>query len=142
LNFNKSILSYSEADTFRAGALLGEDLRGGELIGLEGDLGAGKTVLVKGLASAIGIDWEQSVDSPTFKIINTYPGQFILHHVDLYRLTTAEDILGIGFFDLFGSGKVICVEWAERLGPFNLHFNYHIKINHLEGDRREILIAN
>ena len=142
MQFNKQILSFSEEDTIRAGSSLGKNLDGGELIGIEGDLGAGKTVFVKGIAQALAIDWKGVVDSPTFKIINSYSGRFVLYHVDLYRLTTADDILGIGFFDLFDPRNVICVEWSERLNLFNLHFDYYVKINNLSEDRREILITH
>lgn len=142
MQFNKKILSSSEEETRSIGSLFGKELRGGELIGIEGDLGAGKTVLVKGIAEALGLDWKNLVDSPTFKIINSYPGRFILHHVDLYRLTMPEDILATGFFDLFGPDNIICVEWAERLAPFKLAFAYYVKINSLEENRREILIEH
>lgn len=138
--FEKEIISFSEEDTFSAGLNLSNRMRGGELIGIEGDLGAGKTIFVKGLAAGLSVDWKADVDSPTFKIINTYSGRYVFHHIDLYRLSSVEDIIGIGLFDLFDPGSVICIEWAERLNPLNISFNYYIKIDITNNETRKIHI--
>lgn len=140
LQLIEKIISRSEDDTFLAGERISKTLKGGELIGLEGDLGAGKTVFVKGLAAGLEVAEGETVDSPTFKLINTYNGRFTLYHLDLYRLLSAEDIFGIGFFDLFDPQNVIVVEWAEKLKDLNLHFDYYISITHSGGGNREILL--
>lgn len=140
LQLIEKIISHSEEDTFLAGERISKTLKGGELIGLEGDLGAGKTVFVKGLAAGLKVNEGETVDSPTFKLINTYNGRFTLHHLDLYRLISVEDILGIGFFDLFDPYNVIVVEWAEKLQTLNLHFDYYVKIEHSGEDFRELFL--
>jgi tRNA threonylcarbamoyladenosine biosynthesis protein TsaE len=139
LKLISKIISKSEEDTFLAGERISKTLSGGELIGIEGDLGAGKTVFVKGLAAGLDIDWKAAVDSPTFKLINSYSGRLTLHHLDLYRLSSAEDVLGIGFFDLFDPRAVIAVEWAEKLQRLNLRYNGYIKIIHAGDAQRELL---
>jgi tRNA threonylcarbamoyladenosine biosynthesis protein TsaE len=112
----REITSTSPEDTEALGVRLGRSARGGELLGLVGDLGAGKTCLVRGLAAGLGVD-PDAVHSPSFIIATEYAGgRLPLHHVDLYRL---EPPLGDALFlreALYGAG-VAAVEWFERLSP-------------------------
>ena len=110
-----SVLTHSEEETRAVGARVAALLRGGELIGLRGDLGAGKTVFVRGLADGLGIG-PHKVRSPTFTLINEYSGgRLPLYHIDLYRLAPSEaDRLALREY-LYGDG-VCVVEWFERLG--------------------------
>jgi len=86
----------------------------GDVIALAGDLGAGKTEFVKGLAAGLGVP-EKDVTSPTFTIVQTYPGGRIpLHHVDLYRLETPDELVNIGLDELFREDAVVAVEWFDR----------------------------
>ena len=90
--------------------------RAGLTISLRGELGAGKTVFVKGLARGLGIG-EELVSSPTFVLANEYPASvdgLVLHHVDFYRLETAEELEPMGFFDLMGQNVLLAVEWGPR----------------------------
>jgi len=103
----------SEQETIDAGTRLGRQLRGGEIVLLHGDLGAGKTAFVRGLAAGLGLDPGQ-VTSPTFTIVQEYRGPVTLQHVDLYRLAPAE-VLDLGLDDLADASTVLAVEWAERL---------------------------
>ncbi len=82
---------------------------------LHGDLGLGKTTLVRGLARGLGV--LHGVKSPSFAIHLTYPGRVRLHHVDLYRLSREADVAELGLDDVFGRDGVVVVEWGERLGP-------------------------
>ncbi len=109
------IISASEADTRRLGARLGAAAQPGDLIGLRGDLGAGKTVLVRGLAEGLGVA-ASKVRSPTFTLINEYSGgRLPLYHLDLYRMQPTEvDRMALRDY-LYGDG-VCVVEWIERLG--------------------------
>lgn len=101
-----------EEETVRVGELLGWSLKPGDIVALRGDLGAGKTVLVKGLAKGLGI--EEEPNSPTFVLMNSYHGRMPLYHFDLYRLGGAEELEGIGYEEyLFGDG-ISVLEWAER----------------------------
>ena len=103
--------------TFALGRELGAAIGiEGLAITLDGPLGAGKTLFVKGLAEGLGLD-AQAVSSPTFVIAQEYPlpkGPEVLHHVDLYRLESADELESIGFYDLIGRGAVVAVEWANR----------------------------
>ena len=109
------VTSRSEADTRTVGSRLGRLLRGGELLGLCGELGTGKTCLVRGVAEGLGVA-ARKVRSPTFTLVNEYGGgRLPLYHVDLYRLTPSDmDRLALREY-LYGRG-VCVVEWFERLG--------------------------
>ncbi|MCX8161115.1 MAG: tRNA (adenosine(37)-N6)-threonylcarbamoyltransferase complex ATPase subunit type 1 TsaE [Candidatus Saccharicenans sp.] len=103
-----------EEETLRLAERLAGQLAGNELILITGELGVGKTVFVKGLASGLGVKAVDSVCSPSFTLINIYAGRVDLIHVDLYRLEDPEEITDLGLEDYLGSG-VMAVEWAERL---------------------------
>ncbi len=110
------LLTRSESETLEAARALGRRLAPGTTVLLFGDLGAGKTVFVRGLAEGLGLDPE-AVTSPTFTIVQEYRGDGrTLQHVDLYRLTPAE-VADLGLEDLTGPTTVMAIEWAERL-PF------------------------
>lgn len=108
------IVVHSSDETVALGEVIGKSLKPGSIIALRGDLGAGKTVLVKGIARALGI--EEDPVSPTFVIMNAYEeGTMPLYHFDLYRISGADELYGIGFEEfLFGQG-ISAVEWAERI---------------------------
>jgi tRNA threonylcarbamoyladenosine biosynthesis protein TsaE len=115
------LVSKSEADTFNLGVRLGEDLAGGEVILLDGALGAGKTVLAKGLARALDIDPED-VTSPSFTLVNPHQGRLLLYHIDLYRLDEGASAAHAVDLDeiLTDESAVVIIEWAERLGRYPL----------------------
>ena len=105
--------SHSEAETLAAGRALAADLRPDDVELLTGDLGAGKTAFVKGLAEGLGVD-PLDVTSPTFTLIQEYRGgRLTLHHIDLYRLTPRE-VDDLGLEELVVSGAVVAVEWPDR----------------------------
>lgn len=100
------------AATVRAGERLAGLVRGGDAIALIGDLGAGKTTLVGGLVAALG---GGAATSPTFSLVNEYPGRLIIWHVDLYRLEREVELRELGLDDLFGDRRgVVLVEWADK----------------------------
>ncbi len=112
----------SPGQTFELGRRLGERLSGGEVLLLGGPLGAGKTVFVKGLASALGIDPEE-VSSPSFTLVNRYDGgRLTLYHLDLYRLPAgAAAAHAVDLDELLSDERaVIVIEWAERMGSYRL----------------------
>lgn len=100
------------AATRRLGKLLGQLLQAGDLLGLEGPLGAGKTSLVSGLAA--GLKWRGAVTSPTFTLINQYAGRLLLYHVDLYRLGSEMELIELGLWEAAEAGGVLAVEWLSR----------------------------
>ncbi len=110
-----TFISHSPAETEALGERLGRAAPRGLVIALSGDLGAGKTQFVRGLARGLGIS--NRVHSPTFTLVNEYGGgRLKLFHLDLYRLETAEQILSAGIEEYLSPDGVSVVEWAERLG--------------------------
>jgi len=104
-----------EEETVSLGRMVGSKLKGGDVVGLIGELGAGKTYLVKGLAEGLGIPEDQYVASPTFTLINEYKGNIMLYHFDLYRIQHEKELEGIGYDEyLYGNGVVV-IEWAEKM---------------------------
>lgn len=94
--------------------MIAGNLRGGEIILLSGSLGAGKTVLAKGIAQGLGIN-KNNVVSPTFVLLRVYPGKHLLQHFDFYRIKTPEEILALGLKEYLYSDAVTVIEWPERL---------------------------
>jgi tRNA threonylcarbamoyladenosine biosynthesis protein TsaE len=114
--------SHDEQATFAFGARVGARLAGGEILRLDGPLGAGKTVFVKGLAAGLDLDVDE-VTSPSFTLVNRYDGgRLTLYHLDLYRLPVGADAAHAVDLDelLMDERAVIVVEWAERLGHYPL----------------------
>ena len=107
--------SKSATDTHRLGALLGALLQPGDVVLLEGPLGAGKTALTQGIGAGMGVGG--AINSPTFTLLKEYEGRLPLYHFDLYRIEDPEELFALGFEDYFGgvSGDGVCVvEWADR----------------------------
>jgi tRNA threonylcarbamoyladenosine biosynthesis protein TsaE len=133
--------SYSYEDTSKIAAEIAADLKGGEFIAMYGDLGAGKTAFVQGVAKALGID--RPVTSPTFTIVNEYEGRLMLYHFDVYRIEDSEEMYEIGYDEYISSGGVCIVEWAELIE--DLFPDEYIKITILKDvdkdfDYRKIIL--
>ena len=120
----------SPAETERLGMLLGERLRPGDVVLLKGELGAGKTTFVRGVAQGTGS--RADVASPTFQLVRVYAGRVQLAHVDLYRVENDAELRDLGLEELAEQGAVV-VEWGERLAVDGAA---RIEIEHLGGDRR------
>jgi len=114
--------SYQELDTMKWATDYAITIHPGTVVCLEGDIGAGKTVLARGIAHGMGID--SVISSPTFTLVNSYSGTdrygkgFDLHHFDLYRINDAEELLDIGWDEYFNDHSVCLIEWSERAGNF------------------------
>lgn len=105
----------SPAKTIALGQALGKCLVGGVCMGLVGDLGAGKTQLVKGIARGNSTLDQSEVTSPTFTLINEYPGRLQLVHIDAYRLADADALTALGFDELVSHNAAVVIEWANRI---------------------------
>ena len=120
----ETVVSQNQNETFDLGVRLGAQLTCGEIILLNGSLGAGKTLMVKGIASAVGLDPEE-VTSPSFTLVNPHQGRLLLYHIDLYRLDAGAGAAHAVDLDeiLTDEKAVVIIEWAERLGHYPLPDN-------------------
>jgi tRNA threonylcarbamoyladenosine biosynthesis protein TsaE len=123
------------------GAALGRHVPPGAVIALTGDLGSGKTVLVQGLAQGLAVPAAFYITSPTYTLINEYPGRLCLYHVDLYRLTDPDELDETGLHDILGADGVVVIEWADRLPASLLNRYLRIHLVPLGPDKREITLT-
>jgi tRNA threonylcarbamoyladenosine biosynthesis protein TsaE len=132
-------ITHSEAETADVARHLANSLAPGSIVLLYGDLGAGKTAFVRGLAEGLGIDPEE-VSSPTFVLIQEYRGgRLPLFHADLYRLDDPREVDELGLEEL-GADGVLAVEWAEKLGSPSANA-IEIRIAHRDGDERTMSVS-
>ena len=131
-------LSYIEADTEALGARFAENLLGGAVIAMYGDLGAGKTAFVRGMARGMGLSCR--VSSPTFTIVNEYLGDRELIHFDMYRLSGADELFDIGWEDYLARGAVCAVEWSENVEDAFFGDEIRVTIEKLSDTERKITI--
>lgn len=128
----------SEAETEKIGAEFAAKLPGGSVIAMYGDLGAGKTAFVRGMARGMGLDCR--VSSPTFTIVNEYLGERELIHFDMYRLNDADELFDIGWEDYLNRGAVCAVEWSENVQDAFFGDEIKVSIRKLGDTKREITI--
>ena len=134
-------ITKTPAETERLAADFAKTLKPGAVLLLIGDLGSGKTTFVKGLAKGLKIPKEVLIHSPSFTLINEYPGEIPLYHVDLYRLENLREIEELGIEDYFGRGGVVAIEWADRAPQFWPHHAVEIDFNIFPSHQREIRIS-
>ena len=116
---------------------LAQQLEPGDVIGLDGDLGAGKTVFVKGLARGLGI--AANIKSPTFNLVRSYEGRLPLFHFDIYRIDDTAELFEIGFSEYFEKGGAVVVEWAEKAEELMPDDAFWISIRSTGDDTRRIV---
>lgn len=134
----EEILTFSEKETFALGKQIGQNLIGTEVILLHGELGAGKTIVAKGIAAGLDIQDVHQVCSPSYTLVNVYSAKYPVYHIDLYRLDNPSEIDDLGWEDFLGQG-VIIIEWAEKL-KYDLEA-IRIKIEILGEHKRKICIS-
>ena len=128
----------SVEETWGIARKFAEGLKPGDVICLEGDLGAGKTTFTQGLAAALGVSGR--VTSPTFCIVQEHSGEGkLLVHMDLYRLHGEEDVEAIGWEDYLARGAIMVVEWPERAGSLIPNNAYHITFRYCEGEENRTI---
>jgi len=132
------LASNSPEETDAAGQRLGATLGPGDVVALHGELGAGKTVFVQGLARALGVS--TGATSPTFVLVNEYRGRLAVHHVDAYRTDNITDVLNLGLQEMMDGDGVTVIEWAERLEPLLPARAVRVRIAGLGDEPREITI--
>lgn len=132
--------TYNESETQALAKRLAERLKPGDVILYTGDLGAGKTAFTKGLADFFGST--EQVTSPTFALVNEYPGRVPIFHFDLYRISGFDDLYAIGFFDYLDRGGILAVEWSENVPELETELENVVKIGieKLGENEREITV--
>jgi tRNA threonylcarbamoyladenosine biosynthesis protein TsaE len=135
------IITKSEEETKKVGELLAKTLKGGEVLCLEGDLGAGKTTFVQGLAKGLRVkEWPRS---PTFVIMRNYQlptTNYELIHIDCYRLKDPEDLLRLGFKEIINSENIVVIEWADKARKILPNNCLRIKFEFLGENERKIIV--
>ena len=134
------VTTRSAAETIDLGRKIGAVLKPNDVIALTGQLGAGKTTLIQGIAEGIGV--KAYVTSPTFIIINEYAGRLPFYHIDLYRLDEGLEIADLGIEEYFNRGGVCVIEWAEKLGELLPQAAAKIEIEWISENEREICLSS
>ncbi len=134
-------ISNSPEETRFLGKSIGERLQGGEIILLHGDLGAGKTLLAKGIAEGLGIEGSTTVVSPSFTLVNIYKARLDIVHVDLYRLNS-DEIYDLGLEDYMDLEHIMVVEWAEKAPLFFSNQTLDITIEYTGDASRAIVLES
>ena len=133
------VQSHSEDETKALAKKLAPSFRPGDVIVLTGPLGTGKTVFVKGLAAALGHD-EDNVNSPSYTLVNEYPGKVPIFHFDLYRMGDESELIEIGWDDYLTRDGIIIVEWGEKAGTALPRRYYELIFKAVNSEDREINI--
>ena len=131
-------ISHSQLETEEVGRKLAEKLPGGSVVAMYGDLGAGKTAFVRGMAKGMGLSCR--VSSPTFTIVNEYLGERELIHFDMYRLSSADELFDIGWEDYLSRNAVCAVEWSENVQDAFFGDEVVVRIEKLNDTDRKITI--
>lgn len=131
-------ITTSPEETRIVGASLAPTLLPGDVISLSGDLGAGKTVFVQGIATALGVDG--GITSPTFTIVHEYDGRYPIIHMDVYRLDSFQEVLDLGFEELLDPQAILIVEWGEAVTPLFPRSYLEVEIRQMgEPDHRQFI---
>jgi tRNA threonylcarbamoyladenosine biosynthesis protein TsaE len=137
------IITNSPEETIDLGRRIGSQLKGGEVIGICGLLGSGKTHLIKGIAAGAGAEDSKQVNSPTFVIVNEYAGRLDIYHIDAYRLNSVAEFEMLGFDEFCYQQAVVLIEWADKIESALNAVNYiRIELFHVGETKREIHVEN
>ena len=138
----REFITHSAEETTDLGRRLAAELAPPRLVVLSGDLGAGKTTLIKGIAEGFQAASQENVTSPTFTLIHEYRGAGVnLYHVDLYRVDTQRELDTLGLDDLFDENSVVLIEWGEKFARFLRERDVEITIERLGGNDRKIILT-
>jgi len=138
----KEFITHSAEETTELGRRLAAELAPPRLVVLSGDLGAGKTTLIKGIAEGFHAASQENVTSPTFTLIHEYRGAGVnLYHVDLYRVDTQRELDTLALDDLFDENSVVLIEWGEKFERFRCDRDVEITIERIGENDRKITLA-
>ena len=132
------MISGDPTKTFHIGRILGETLTAGDIVALTGELGAGKTCLTQGIARGLGVSEVYQITSPTFTLVNEYPGRLNLIHLDVYRLASSRDLQDLGYEEFFFGKGVTVIEWAEKIQDIIPEKSLSVTMAYLAQNQRSI----
>jgi tRNA threonylcarbamoyladenosine biosynthesis protein TsaE len=133
----------SPDETIQFGRRLGSQFKGGEVVAICGQLGSGKTHLIKGIAAGAGAKDSKHVNSPTFVIVNEYTGRLDIFHIDAYRLNSVSEFEMLGFDDFCYPQSVVLIEWADKIESAIQALDYiRIELEHVDETKRKIHVKN
>ncbi|HEY6274087.1 MAG TPA: tRNA (adenosine(37)-N6)-threonylcarbamoyltransferase complex ATPase subunit type 1 TsaE [Terriglobales bacterium] len=139
----KTFTTHSADETTELGRKLATHLKPGSVVLLRGELGAGKTTMVKGIAEGLKAAEAGSVTSPTFTLVHEYSGpNVILYHIDLYRIDTERELDTLALDDLMAPDSILLIEWGDKFERFVRERDTDIAIEHAGGDERRISVSN
>lgn len=139
----REIITHSAAETIAFGRSLASSLAPPKLVLLRGELGAGKTTLVKGIAEGFLAAREEDVTSPTFTLVHEYRGpQVTVYHIDLYRIDTPRQLDTLALDDLMAENSILLIEWGEKFPRFMRERDLEIALQSLGGDERRIVVSS
>lgn len=136
-----SIVSHSTEETMARGRELASQMRAPLLVLLNGDLGAGKTTLTKGIIGGLGVAREEEVTSPTFTLVHCFTGPVKVYHVDLYRVEGVQEFDSLGLEDLFMEPAIVIIEWPERMRLRTDWPVVRVELAHVNEDSRTIIVS-
>lgn len=134
------LISDSREHTLELGRLIGSTLERGDIVALIGELGSGKTCLTQGMARGLAVAENVPVVSPTFTLINEYPGRTTLFHLDVYRLSGPRDLEDMGYEEYFFGEGVVVIEWAEKVRDILPRQTLFVTVRYLDENTRELLL--
>ena len=133
-----AVISRSAEHTRRLGVRLGKLLQGGEIVGLIGELGTGKTCFVRGLTEGLGVSQETWIRSPTFTLVNEYHGRLPIYHIDLYRIDSTGELEELNLREYLYSNGVSLIEWFEYFPAGEVDDHLEIQLAYREGSKRQL----
>lgn len=137
----EEIITHSAEETISWGREFAKRLKAPMLVLLTGDLGSGKTTLTKGIVSGLGAADENDVTSPTFTLVHVYGKPAKVYHADLYRIESFHDFETLGMEDMFSTPSVAILEWSERFPLQSPWPQFRLRLEHLGGDARRIIVS-
>jgi tRNA threonylcarbamoyladenosine biosynthesis protein TsaE len=139
----REVLTHSADETIAFGRFLARDLAPPRMVLLRGELGTGKTTLIKGIAEGFGAAQEEDVTSPTFTLVHEYRGPSVtVYHIDLYRVDTPRELETLGLDDLFGARNVLLIEWGDKFARFQRERDVEIAMERTGENDRKITITS
>ena len=136
------VVTRSAEETAEFGRELAKHIQPPCLILLEGELGSGKTTLVKGLVAGLGVAREEEVTSPSFTLMHEYGRERKVYHVDLFRIEAAQDLASLGLDDLFEENATVIIEWGERISDNAPRLQWRIRLEYVTSEERRITVES